>query len=57
MDKKEEAVIKRALGLCIILAFILSLSGCGTLKGAYNGAKEDWQSLKKADDWMKKNLW
>lgn len=37
------------------------LSGCGTIsgaaKGAAEGAKKDWQTANKLDDWIKENLW
>ena len=57
MDKKEAAVIKKGLALFILFAFIVLVGGCETVKGAFEGAKKDWQSAKKIDDWMKKNMW
>ena len=45
-----------ALIICTFLLF-----GCNTIKGtaagAANGAKQDLEGVKKADGWMKKNLW
>jgi predicted small secreted protein len=52
---------KRALAFFILCAFIVLLLGCETIKGAGQGtvagAKKDWQALKKADGWLKKNAW
>jgi len=50
-------VIKKGLALSILFAFIVLVGGCETAKGAFEGAKKDWQSAKKIDDWMKKNMW
>ncbi|RJP27344.1 MAG: hypothetical protein C4533_07735 [Candidatus Omnitrophota bacterium] len=57
--------VKKASLLLLLLPVMLMLSGCHTLfnssKGAYEGAKEgakkDWEGLKKADNWLKENLW
>ena len=57
MDKKEAAVIKKGLTFFILFIFIIAIGGCETLKGAFEGAKKDWQSAKQTDDWIKKNLW
>lgn len=61
MDKEEGVMIKRALANFVLFAFIVLLLGCETIKGAgqgaVEGAKKDWQALKKADDWLKKNAW
>jgi hypothetical protein len=47
--------------LATLVIFTVILSGCNTVKGgaggAASGAKQDVESLKKADGWMKKNLW
>ncbi|MEK6727864.1 MAG: hypothetical protein AABY28_04240 [Candidatus Omnitrophota bacterium] len=61
--------IKKALGLAAIL-FVgaIFLAGCNTLKGVATGvgataegAAEDvkgaYNGIKKADDWIRKNLW
>lgn len=48
------------LPLVLLLGFAF-IYGCGTIKGigqgASEGAKKDWQGIKKADDWVRKNLW
>lgn len=59
------------LGL-IFLAFLVSISGCKTVKGTAAGmaitaygfgkgladdAYDTWKSLEKADEWMKDNYW
>ncbi len=51
--------MKRNLALLILGLFgiMFFLYGCETAKGAAEGAKKDWQNAKKADDWMRKNLW
>lgn len=47
---------------------VIFVSGCETAKGAAKGvgavavgtaegAKKDWQAVKKADGWMRKNMW
>ena len=57
MGTKEEEVIKKGFALFILFAFLILISGCETVKGACEGAKRDWESAKKIDDWMQKNLW
>jgi len=43
----------------VILMFglIIFAQGCGTLKGAREGFKEDWKALQKTDDWIRENMW
>ena len=47
--------------LATLVIFAVLISGCNTVKGAAggaaSGAKQDVESVKKADGWMKKNLW
>ncbi len=58
MGKKEHAFIKKGLPLLFMLSLLLALvSGCYTLKGAFDGSKEDWQSLKKVDQHIREVLW
>ena len=53
----------RSKTVIILLMFGLTLflQGCGTMKGvakgATEGAKEDWEAIKKADSWMEENMW
>jgi len=53
---------KRTIFAIIVLMF--TLQGCETMKGASNGMIKDIEKLrgedgviKKADNWVKKNLW
>ena len=46
----------RTMGI-VIFGLILFLQGCGTIKGASEGFKEDWKVMQKADGWMRENLW
>jgi len=32
-------------------------SGCNTVRGAYNGAKQDWEAAKQWDKNFRKNYW
>lgn len=45
----------------LILSLLLLIAGCETVKGAFtgasDGAKKDWEAAKKADQWMRDNLW
>lgn len=50
-------MFKKGIVLFGLFAFIFVIAGCGTVKGAAQGMKEDWQAALKADDWIKKNLW
>lgn len=54
-------MIKKCLALIGVFAYIILVSGCGTIKGAAEGAavgaKEDWEALKNADQWFRDNLW
>ncbi len=51
--------------LVLLFAFGLAASGChtvyraskGAAEGAVSGAQKDYEDAKKADEWMKKNLW
>jgi len=61
-------MIKKSFLLVILFAFV-SLSGCctvakgtvgaagGLAQGAKEGAKDDCNAIKKADTWVKDNLW
>lgn len=57
MDKKGGVMIKKSFAFFILAIFIGCLSGCETIKGAAEGATKDWATLKKADNWLQKNLW
>lgn len=59
---------KKYLWLFLVFAVIIFINGCGTIagtakgfgkvfEGAAEGAKNDWNALKKIDSWMRKNLW
>lgn len=61
-------MIKKTVLLFMFVVFIITVSGCetvkGALKGGIEGAKKDWKTAKdtgtalmKADEWMQKNLW
>jgi len=49
----------------ILIIFVFLSAGCETTKGIAKGviegvprdAKNTWQAMLKADDWMKKNMW
>jgi len=49
----------------LLLAFLITASGCNTIRGATKGALEGlgkdagitWQKIKKADHWLKKHAW
>ena len=58
MGKKEARLImrKKVWFLLVSLALLL-VYGCGTLQGTAEGMKKDWESAKKIDDWMRKNMW
>lgn len=56
MDKIEVRTRKGAMFFILSIFLILS-SGCETVKGAFQGAKKDWQSVKEADARMRKSLW
>ena len=70
MDKKLSK--KASYGVFIIFICVVLFSGCETAKGFGSGvacgvssipqgvSKDSfnlWQSILKADDWVKKNLW
>jgi len=54
-------MIKKGTACFILSLFLILISGCETLKGgvqgATGGAKKDWEAAKRADEWMRKNLW
>ena len=41
----------------ICLGLLMGLQGCGTLRGAKDGFKEDWKALTKADGWIREHMW
>lgn len=45
----------------LLLAFLITVSGCNTIQGAAKGAaaglSKDWQGAKKIDDWLQKHAW
>ncbi|MDD5346984.1 MAG: hypothetical protein PHT59_00025 [Candidatus Omnitrophica bacterium] len=55
----------RIVMFLLVAAFGLAASGChtvyrtskGAAAGAVSGAQKDYEDAKKADEWMKKNLW
>ena len=56
--------MRRKINLCwviVLLLCVIVVSGCETITGAVKGAAEgipkDWAALKKADAWMRENLW
>jgi len=55
------AINKKLVGLFVLLLVLIFVAGCETIKGAgtgaVEGAKKDWQTLQKTDDWVRKNLW
>jgi predicted small secreted protein len=61
MDKKAALMVRKPFLLIRIVIFAVLLSGCNTVKGtaagAASGAQQDLESMKKADGWLKKNLW
>ncbi len=54
-------MLKKSTVFFVLLVFVILISGCETAKGAAQGAVQgfgkDWQSAKKIDDWMRRNLW
>jgi predicted small secreted protein len=50
MNKKRSA-------LFILSILLILMAGCETVKGAFEGAKKDWQTALKADEWIRENLW
>lgn len=51
-------MIKRSVALFVLsAACLIFICGCNTLKGAAEGAKKDWGTVEKADEWVQKNLW
>ncbi len=54
-------MVKKCILIFILFSLVIVISGCETVKGAAKGAAEgfqkDWESAKKVDDWMRKNLW
>ncbi|HLD82972.1 MAG TPA: hypothetical protein VI976_03395 [Candidatus Omnitrophota bacterium] len=58
-------MLKRTAVVSILIIFVFLSAGCETTKGIAKGviegvprdAKNTWQAMLKADDWMKKNMW
>jgi uncharacterized protein YceK len=62
-------MVKKSFLLFVLLIFVFLGSGCSTVvkgtvgatnglvQGTKEGAKQDWESIKKTDAWMKDNLW
>ncbi len=56
---------KKIVLLSVLLSFIVLVGGCETTKGIVTGVaegmpkdvKNTWEGIKKADTWMRKNLW
>lgn len=53
--------MKQAMLFLLLGVFLVSFSGCSTIKGAAKGAAEgfsqDWQKAKKIDDWLREHAW
>lgn len=54
-------MIKKGALLFILFSFLVLIAGCqtvtGAVKGGAEGAKKDWESLKKANQKMEEVLW
>jgi hypothetical protein len=62
-------MIKKSIFFLMVMpALVILLFGCETAKGAAvgvgatvvsvaDGIKKDWEAAKKADAWMRENLW
>ncbi|MBN1913348.1 MAG: hypothetical protein JW788_03000 [Candidatus Omnitrophica bacterium] len=54
-------MIRKAIGLFVLFAFCVALSGCHTVKGVVvggvEGAQQDWEAAKRADKEMQEVLW
>lgn len=61
-------MVKKSFLLVVLFIFVFLASGCtlakgttcaagGFVQGAKEGAKEDCNSVQKADTWVKDNLW
>jgi len=61
MGNEEFALKDRRLLLLFVCCIVFLVSGCetvkGSLQGAVNGAKKDWESLKTADERFRNALW
>ena len=57
MDKKGDAMIRKAVLLLGLIVFTISISGCNTVKGAAAGAQKDWEGAQEMDKQMQKTLW
>ncbi|MDD4894413.1 MAG: hypothetical protein PHW54_03770 [Candidatus Omnitrophica bacterium] len=47
-------MLKKAGLVLVLLFFVVTLYGC---QASQNACKNTWAGIKKADDWMQKNLW
>ena len=54
-------IIRKGTAFFILSLLFILLSGCETIRssfqGATGGANKDWEVIKRADDWIRKNLW
>lgn len=58
MDKvKGRFMIRKAALFFVLSVFLILIGGCETIKGAFEGAKKDWQAAQRVDDWIQDNLW
>lgn len=52
---------KKRVLLCALFFLSIFISGCETIKGAWQGgnegAKKDWEVLMRFDGQMQKNMW
>jgi len=50
--------MKRFILYFLLLVIInIAFSGCGTIKGAADGAKQDWKKLERWDDDFQEKYW
>jgi len=61
MGGKKGIMSKKVFLLSFVLIFVFLSSGCHTVagasKGAAEGAKKDYEEVKKVDELMRKSLW
>ena len=53
-------MLKKSLLVAVLIGVLFSLMGCETLKGsvqgAGEGAKKDWENAQKVDAWLRDQL-
>ena len=49
--------MRSKVNIIVLLALVLFMQGCGTLKGVKQDTKDSWKLMAKFDAWIQEHFW